>query len=602
MISIVTYGRNDNYGYNLYKRTTMGFNCLAEVLTDEDEILFTDYNTAIHLPTLPEFVWDTLTPKARRLLKVIRVGPDLHAKSKGDSPLPILENVARNAAIVRSDPQNRWLLSTNPDILMILGSQWKDLPELLSEVPESFYEMPRFDIPESVWSCLPRDDPRSSMNLLENWILSNRAAVVEAIPDPRFQKFYLFDAPGDFQLAPRSYFFKLRGFDESMNKYLHSDANLAKRMWLLNGLRTDHLLGKLWVLHQDHYLSGEWARNVAMISHNDYHTKVLRQETVEANGEGWGLEKEPLPFFKLEEQIRKARHYYFGDSHAAASGDLPLSSEVDWRCQPFFRLCHYKPELLTIYLREILKTTPTLSSVVYLGNHSPTWEALARLWGEVGRDGIPICHLVNESSTVEAAQTDLLLVDCHYERPGDAQKRIEILQDHLRRQQLKGRISEDEANEEVARFANNLDAQLLESQLIPLWQRHFPRLRMNAGSHVVLLGCNTYVGIFFRFQEMFGSLVRGIPAEPSWLQRFHESYQRVKFRLQAGGERSLLLRMMWGLRLLKRRIMWKIFGYESLMGWIYLRHLLRKVREMRKALKLPTVYVHHRLVVMRVEE
>ena len=59
VISIITYGRNDNYGYNLVKRTAIAFNCLAEVLTKDDEILFADYNTPDHLPTLPEFIWDT---------------------------------------------------------------------------------------------------------------------------------------------------------------------------------------------------------------------------------------------------------------------------------------------------------------------------------------------------------------------------------------------------------------------------------------------------------------------------------------------------------------------------------------------------------------
>ena len=107
MISVVTYGRNDNYGYNLHKRTAFGFNCLAEVLTEEDEILFADYNTPDHLPTLPEFIWDTLTPKALKLLKVIRIPHSAHEEIKGNSPLSILENVSRNAAIARSNPANQ---------------------------------------------------------------------------------------------------------------------------------------------------------------------------------------------------------------------------------------------------------------------------------------------------------------------------------------------------------------------------------------------------------------------------------------------------------------------------------------------------------------
>ena len=45
-ISVVLYGRNDNYGYNLHKRGALSLNCMAEVLKDPaDEILFVDYNT-----------------------------------------------------------------------------------------------------------------------------------------------------------------------------------------------------------------------------------------------------------------------------------------------------------------------------------------------------------------------------------------------------------------------------------------------------------------------------------------------------------------------------------------------------------------------------
>src|ERR1700756_350901 len=138
MISIVTYGRNDNYSFNLVKRIAFSFNCLAEVLTDEDEILFVDYNTPDHLPTLPESIWDTLTDKALNLVKVIRISRALHEIIKGDSPLPILENVSRNVAIVRSNPKSHWILSTNPDVLLILSSRWQNLDELLGNVRDSF--------------------------------------------------------------------------------------------------------------------------------------------------------------------------------------------------------------------------------------------------------------------------------------------------------------------------------------------------------------------------------------------------------------------------------------------------------------------------------
>ncbi len=119
MISVITYGRNDNYSFNLAKRVALGFNCLAEVLTEKDEIVFVDYNTPEPLPSLPEFIWDTFTPKARSLIKVVVVPPAVHNRIRRDSPLPLLENVSRNAGIVRSNPDNHWILCTNPDVVLI---------------------------------------------------------------------------------------------------------------------------------------------------------------------------------------------------------------------------------------------------------------------------------------------------------------------------------------------------------------------------------------------------------------------------------------------------------------------------------------------------
>jgi hypothetical protein len=341
---------------------------------------------------LPESIWDTLTDKALSLIKVIRVSRDLHEKCKADSPLPILENVSRNAAIARSNPQNHWILSTNPDVLLVLASPWRNLAELLKDLPDSFYEMPRFDIPESVWSSLCRTDAKTNMAAARDWLSSHEAAVPETVPDWRFQKYLLFDAPGDFQLAPRNYFFRLRGFDESMNKYLHSDSNLAKRMWLLNGGRTDHLLGKLWVLHQDHYLSGEWAKNIGTIVHNDLHKKVLLQEEIEANDENWGLKGVQLPVFLLCHKVQTQR-IAMSDSSGSANGDLALTREPDWGIQPVHRLAHYDPAIITLYLRENLQLTPSESLVTYIGQSPATLECIRRIWEDMSPLGSFVCDL-----------------------------------------------------------------------------------------------------------------------------------------------------------------------------------------------------------------
>ena len=109
MISVVVYGRNDSHGYNAHRRVALSLNCLAELLSEPgDEILFTDYNTPDALPTLPEALSDTLTDRCRDLLRVLRVRPSTHEARFGNESLPLVESLARNVAIRRSNPDNRW--------------------------------------------------------------------------------------------------------------------------------------------------------------------------------------------------------------------------------------------------------------------------------------------------------------------------------------------------------------------------------------------------------------------------------------------------------------------------------------------------------------
>ena len=97
MISVVLYGRNDNYGYNLHKRAALSLNCMAEVLTDpSDEIIFVDYNTPDDFPTFPEAIQDTLTKRAREMLRILRIRPRIHERFKSRTRLQALEPIARN--------------------------------------------------------------------------------------------------------------------------------------------------------------------------------------------------------------------------------------------------------------------------------------------------------------------------------------------------------------------------------------------------------------------------------------------------------------------------------------------------------------------------
>ena len=158
MISVVVYGRNDSYGYNLEKRTAISLNCIAEMLSGKhDEILFVDYNTPDQLPTFIEAIYDTLTMRARQLLRVFRVRAEVHRRLYGKrTHMVALEAIARNVAMRRSNPANRWILSTNVGMVFVPRDGVSDLTRVAGNLAEGHYVLPRFELPAPLWESLPR--------------------------------------------------------------------------------------------------------------------------------------------------------------------------------------------------------------------------------------------------------------------------------------------------------------------------------------------------------------------------------------------------------------------------------------------------------------
>lgn len=246
MISVVLYGRNDSYGYNLHKRAALSLNCIAEVLDGEnDEILFVDYNTPNDFPVFIEAIQDTLTPKARRLIRVLRVRPHIHALFAHRTHLVALESVARNVAVRRSNPANRWILSTNTDMIFVPRDRGS-LTEIAASLPDGFYHAPRMEIPETLWESTDRTKPGEIIQTIRRW--GTHLHLDEIV---KGSKTILYDGPGDFQLCLREDMFAIQGFHEDMLLGWHVDSNLAARLSLIHGPVGD-VGDRVWGYHCDH--------------------------------------------------------------------------------------------------------------------------------------------------------------------------------------------------------------------------------------------------------------------------------------------------------------------------------------------------------------
>ena len=295
MLSVILYGRNDSYGYNLHKRAALSLNTIAALLDDnDDEILFVDYNTPDDFPTFPEAIADTLTAQARARLRILRVRPSQHARYRGLTHLAALEPVARNVAIRRANPANRWVLSTNTDMIFVPRAA-SSLTGIVRPLADGYYHSPRYEIPETLWESLDRQDAPGTIATVAAWgDAFHLNEIVQADNSA-----YRFDGPGDFQLILRDDLHRIHGFDERMLLGWHVDANIAHRLALIHG-QTGELVDELRGYHCDHTRQVTPAHRPGSLA-NDWRAYVDGISQAPAPGQdNWGLAGEAVEEIRLD--------------------------------------------------------------------------------------------------------------------------------------------------------------------------------------------------------------------------------------------------------------------------------------------------------------
>jgi hypothetical protein len=382
MFSVIIYGRNDSHGYNLHKRAAISFNALAEVMSDpDDEILFVDYNTPDDHPTFPEAIHDTLTEKAKKVMRVLRVRPEQHVHLKSRTHLVALESQSRNLALRRSNPRNRWILYTNTDMLLVSRTEGESLSDILGGVPDGFYQIPRFEIPEMLWeAAFDRRDPAGNLAKLRDW--SVRYHLNQVVHNFMPMKY---DALGDFQAVLREDMFAVHGFDETMILGWHCDSNLAARLALYRG-RVDTLIDKVFGYHCDH-------TRVAAANNKGRATKMNDQERYIWNvstpylpeqADNWGWPDVEIEEVRLDRDTPFER-FTAGLDKAIEPAKTPFTStSVEWHL--FDDLTYDLPHTLPFICDQFL-TYPKTTSVMIVGTRPDFVTLFAKAWQGMGFTG-----------------------------------------------------------------------------------------------------------------------------------------------------------------------------------------------------------------------
>ena len=382
MFSVILYGRNDSHGYNLHKRAAISFNALAEVMSDpDDEILFVDYNTPDDHPTFPEAIHDTLTDKAKKVMRIFRVRPDQHAHLRSKTHLVALEAQSRNVALRRSNPRNRWILYTNTDMLLVPRNEQESLSDILGRLADGFYQVPRFEIPEMLWeAAFDRRDPAGNLAKLRDWAV--RFHLNQVVHNYMPMKY---DALGDFQAALREDMFAIHGFDESMILGWHCDSNLAARLALYRG-RVDTLIDKVFGYHCDH-------TRVAAANNKGRATRMNDQDQfiwnvaspyVPAQAETWGWPDVGIEELRLDRDTSYER-FTAGLASTIEPSTVPFTTtSLEW--QLFEDLTYDLPHTLPFVCDQVV-TFPRTTAIMLAATRADFLEGFAKAWKAMGFTG-----------------------------------------------------------------------------------------------------------------------------------------------------------------------------------------------------------------------
>ncbi|HVV72948.1 MAG TPA: hypothetical protein VHI52_15845, partial [Verrucomicrobiae bacterium] len=200
-----------------------------------------------------------------------------------------------------ANPRNRWVLSTNPDMLFV-PRKGRTLTAVVRELPDGYYATPRYELPESLWESFERSNPGLTLEEMRKRDADRRLHLAV-----RSDPWNGYDAPGDFQLMPLRDAIAIGGFHEGMVRGWHVDSNLSKRASLLYQRPANLLHDELFAYHMMHLrmlTSGHTGK--AGREANSLKTFVDQAATPVPDDQpgDWGLPGRELEEIRLNQQRR----------------------------------------------------------------------------------------------------------------------------------------------------------------------------------------------------------------------------------------------------------------------------------------------------------
>ena len=253
----------------------------------------------------------------------------------------------------------------NTDMILLPRVFGQSVTTLVGPLGDGLYHLPRFELPEAFWESLPRTDPGAIFQAVENW--AGRIQFDEVtLSDP----WNLYDAPGDFQLFPRTAIFEIDGFDEAMCHGWHVNSNIARRLSQYFG-ETRPMEG-LRGYHCNHSRVASIYQGAAR-TQNDAAKYVygLTDIYLPSQRNTWGLPDE-----RLEEiDMGRSRTFQFAERVFEASGtsDRPRREVRQTDDESFWEFSDH----VFLHLASALEPLPRSSQITYFGFNGRMLQQLA---------------------------------------------------------------------------------------------------------------------------------------------------------------------------------------------------------------------------------
>lgn len=279
IISAIICGRNDNYGGFLKERATYSIN---SILDQVDEVIYVDWNGDDKPLT------DVIQIKDRTKLKVIIVPPEKCKKLMGvenyNKGQKMCEVLARNIGIRRASGDI--IIDTNIDILFPkryliehLISKMKENEMItlakhdveLKSLDEQFKGNLDVELLPVIYGL------NSIKSRLMSPFISINKNIIEKYPNDKHHTLSsIICACGDFQMAHKNLWYKIKGFEESMIKRMYIDTQLQYKVIMSGGTVTASNFPPVYHIEHDRDNSPHLQNSIEM-------TKITK------NNDNWGF-------------------------------------------------------------------------------------------------------------------------------------------------------------------------------------------------------------------------------------------------------------------------------------------------------------------------